>query len=258
MRTHVTLVLVVGLCVGCNETPSADNWQETAKANNSSHVQQEDGEKVPDPDFIEFGKGIADIWDRPFDEEQWIAERNKKLTPEESDQLAIDLGFKPHPDQTKEFAESQLSQLFANAQNFDILQDATDGEFYFIEPTSGFKDRLGNYKRTSRPVKLPQNQLEGLTDALCDARNYGWVAARKGCLPSPGIVLRINKKNKEISVVFCFACNLLTFYHNDIEIGGEDFDIMRPQFVTALKKLYPKNDLIQGLPSNGCGLTKSQ
>jgi len=169
--------------------------------------------------------------------------------------LSVDLGLKPHPDQTQEFTETQLLDLFANVENFGFLKTAKNGEFYFIEPTDGFKRQIADYNRTSEPVQLTPEQTEHIKETLSDARHYGWVAARKGCIPSPGIVLRLVGDQREMSVVFCFACNLLVFYESGTKLGGEDFDMMRPQFVTVLKALYPKNDLVQGLPLNGCGLT---
>ena len=101
------------------------------------------------------------------------------------------------------------------------------------------------------------NQQQKIVESLIDGRNYGWVA-RKGCLPSPGIALHLATDTDEITVVFCFACNILVFYDRETIIGGEDFDMMRPQFVTVLKTVYPKNDLIQGLPLTGCGLTEQK
>jgi hypothetical protein len=37
-------------------------------------------------------------------------------------------------------------------------------------------------------------------------------------------------------------------------IGGEDFDNGRPQIVRFMKKVFPGNPVIQGLPESGCGL----
>jgi len=184
-------------------------------------------------------------------------EKQAPATPEQED-LSIDLGTKPHPDQTEEFTDAQLKHLFSNAGNLALLKNATYGEIQFIRPTDGFKDSLADYERTDEPAKLTLGQLQEIKDVLDDARHYGWVAARKGCAPSPGIVIRISEGDREISAVLCFACNFLAFYDNDSKLGGEDFDMMRPQLVKSLKSVFPKNELVQGLPLNGCGLTKSK
>jgi len=259
MRIFTLSMLFVLVSTGCTRNPNASAISQPDAITPLENQQPESSENDP-PNYVEFGKAIADMNGEEFDEDKWIAERNKGLAPEEREQMAIDLRHKPHPDQTKEFTTDQLKQLFSTEQNLEIVRNTDDAEFYFVmtNKKEGFLDSLSNYERVTEPKNVSAKQCRKIMDQLADARNYGWVAARKGCLPSPGIALKLISNDDEMTVVFCFACNILVFYESDAKIGGGDFDMMRPQIVEILKSLYPKNKLIQGLPLSGCGLTESK
>jgi len=50
-----------------------------------------------------------------------------------------------------------------------------------------------------------------------------------------------------VDVLFCFECNVLWVFHNGVQTGGEGFDYVRPNFVRAVKPLFPSDKGIQEL-----------
>lgn len=207
--------------------------------------------------MLDLTKDLYETGDQELDVEAWVANHRRQPTAAEFEEIAIDLGLKPHPDQTKEFTEEQLEKLFGNSENLEAIAGTTSASFYFLKAKEGynFKTKLSEYERLSDPVSLSDAQTNDLIDKLSDARNYGWRSA-KGCLPAPGVALALKTDKKAMTVVFCFECNILCFYDDKEILGGEDFDMLRPDFVEVLKSLYPTNELIQGLPPKGCGLTE--
>lgn len=208
---------------------------------------------------MEILKDLAEARGEEFGEKEWMAESKRQLTPNEWTDMEIDLGLRPHPNQTQDFTKEQLKQLLGNARNLATIRNGDKVTFYLLATKNdeGFADNMDGYQRLSQPRRLTAVQRTVVLELLSDARNYGWMVA-KGCVPSPGIALKIESGDDEMMVVYCFACNVLAFYQDDAILGGEDFDMMRPKFVAILKSLYPKNKVIQQLPLDGCGLTKAK
>ena len=50
-----------------------------------------------------------------------------------------------------------------------------------------------------------------------------------------------------VDVLFCFQCDILVVYHHDEDVGGEDFDPVRPTLISVMKQTFVDDDVIQGL-----------
>lgn len=188
--------------------------------------------------------------------DEWRANRGSWIEtiwqgpPKEWNQMLVALGYQPHPDQTKEFTVGQLEELIGTEANLATLRNATVGSFYFLKVKEGhdFQRKLSDYERLSDPAALPAKDLKTVIKKLSDARKYGWLGARTGCIPSPGIALELRTDEAELTVVFCFNCSQLCFYHEEVLIGSKRFIMMRTTLVRVLKSVYPDNEQIQKLP----------
>lgn len=97
----------------------------------------------------------------------------------------------------------------------------------------------------SKPVVPDSGTARELTAALLDAGNFG--SPGKGCMPVPGVKLRYAAGPDTAEILLCFRCLTLFTYRNGNPVGQDDFDPGRARFVALVKRLFPKDPVIQGL-----------
>ncbi len=175
----------------------------------------------------------------------------------ELDEIAIDMGLKPHPSQTEDFSAKQVKQLFGTEEVRLTIANADKVDVFLVDSSNldvrWSQAKLSDYPIVDGPIPIQREMANGIIRSLNDARNYGW-SMRKGCLPLPGVRMQFTRNGETADVLYCFECNILAIGVDDQLVGGEDFDMIRPQLVRALKQLFPENSVIQGLPETGCGL----
>ena len=85
-----------------------------------------------------------------------------------------------------------------------------------------------------------------LKRVLLDQQSYELLSA-KGCEPIFGVGVTFEKGADTVDVLFCFQCDILVVYHHDEDVGGEDFDPVRPTLISVMKQTFVDDDVIQGL-----------
>lgn len=225
----------------------------TQDQEDAEDAQVAEGE-APTLDLLE--EEIKRAFGKPGERIGW-GERFLKPRPSvEFEKLSIRLGSSPHPRQTKEFYPSQLEKLFGTEENLRTVREATRGRFYLLKVENDprrIHKSLSDYKRLDDPVELEPKQLRTLSRKFSNARNYGWLAARVGCIPWPGLALEFTCEDRKVTAVFCFDSNIVWFYEDDELVGGKSFTMMRTTIVRILKAAYPNNEMIQRVPRSRGG-----
>lgn len=95
-----------------------------------------------------------------------------------------------------------------------------------------------------------------LKTALSDPHSYGWKNQQgiiKACLPDYAVMFTFHGSPQPVHILLCFHCDQMA-----VLVGGgsdplrvnseEDFDLMRRQLLTIVKRLFPKDPDLQSLP----------
>lgn len=101
---------------------------------------------------------------------------------------------------------------------------------------------LHGYPVLSGPVPVDADAAVRLVRVLRRADTYLFDAA-KGCVFSPGVVVRFTRGERSVDVLLCFSCDELSV----VPGGREDFDAARPELVTWVKRAFPADAALQAL-----------
>jgi hypothetical protein len=106
---------------------------------------------------------------------------------------------------------------------------------------------------------IPQAETKELRSLFTAESSFLWhsepkngVREVKACLPDYGVLMTFRGSAGAVSIALCFKCDLFAVFWS----GGdkefrvnteEDFDLIRPQLVALVKRLFPKDATIQSL-----------
>lgn len=107
-------------------------------------------------------------------------------------------------------------------------------------------ETIGGFEITDGPFEVDAVTVAELRTILADDSIYDFERA-KGCEFDPGVALRFAKAGAVVDVLFCFSCDELAAYDGTKRVGGEDFDRARPRLLAIVKRLFPKDEKLQGL-----------
>ena len=105
---------------------------------------------------------------------------------------------------------------------------------------------LHGYPILSGPSPINDASRATLSNVLNDPNTYLW-NVDKACEFLPGVALRFTGGNVNVDVLICFSCDELEIYTNGKQVGHEDFDPRRHDLLRVIKKLFPDDEVIQGL-----------
>ena len=128
----------------------------------------------------------------------------------------------------------------------DIIRSADTARAYRLPPETFYNDRLSEYDVPAGSLAVPAASLASLKRVLLDEESYELLSA-KGCEPIFGVGVTFEKGDDTVDVLFCFQCDILVVYHHDEDVGGEDFDPVRPTLISVMKQTFVDDDVIQGL-----------
>ncbi len=152
---------------------------------------------------------------------------------------------------------SVVHTVFGGRAAYKIVRSASEFNAFLIDGANFELNRgegaVDQFPILEGPTPVSQDLASKLVASLTSTKTYGWAYA-KGCIPTPGVRIQFISDGESVDVVFCFECSMLEVYKDGKHVGGEDFDEGRPQIVRAMKKIFPDNAVIQGLPETGCGL----
>jgi len=139
-----------------------------------------------------------------------------------------------------------LTPLFGSSQAIDTVKNASTVRAFRLPSPSYYNESLSDYETTAGPINVAEASASQLRSLLLDPTVYDWESA-KGCEPDYGVRIQFQHGTDEVDVLLCFACDILTVYHNGKAVGGEDFDEISSQLVAIAKDLFPDDEAIQSL-----------
>ncbi len=143
---------------------------------------------------------------------------------------------------------SVVVELYGGAASFAIMNTPDSVVAYRLTPFLPESDpmTLGDFPIAKGPAAVHDEVAGRLAEALSDPRSYGWNFS-KLCIPEYGVRLTFEADGGAVDVLLCFECNILAIFSDGTEIGGEDFDEMRPVLVQAVKQIFPDDVELQAL-----------
>ena len=136
--------------------------------------------------------------------------------------------------------------VFEDSRVIEAISDAASVEAYRLPSRSHHRDSLSDFKMIDGPITVPDSLSEELREIFFDAASFD-VDSLKSCIPDYGVRIRFQYATGDVDVLLCFDCDILAVYYKGEDIGGESFDVARPQLLTIAKQLFPENDDIQAL-----------
>lgn len=143
---------------------------------------------------------------------------------------------------------SDVVELYGGAASFAILSKPDSVVAYRLTPFLLESDpmTLSDFPSSKGPITVHDEVAVKLSVALSDPRSYGWNFS-KLCIPKYGVRLTFQADGGAVGVLLCFECNILAIFVDGTEIGGEDFDDIRPALVQAVKQIFPDDVELQAL-----------
>lgn len=144
----------------------------------------------------------------------------------------------------------RIVQLYGGGGSVEALQAPTLVEAFRIAPDAVGPDpdyeRVGLHRVTAGPVVVDEATSSELSSILLDPDSYDWQRA-KGCEFRPGVGVRYTRDVSRVDLALCFECDELTIHRQGRRVGVEDFDDVRPQLVSIVKRVFPNDPEIQSL-----------
>jgi hypothetical protein len=145
--------------------------------------------------------------------------------------------------------DGRVVELFGGKKSVEAISASTRVEAFRVEDLTT-KDAdaktIGGYRITAGPLKVDKAQAGALRSMLLSADSYQFDVA-KACEFQPGAAVRFVGAEKTIDVLFCFGCDELGVYIDGKRIGGEDTDDIRAELVGVMRKVFPDDEVIQGI-----------
>lgn len=126
------------------------------------------------------------------------------------------------------------------------LTSSTTAEAWTIQGDLPKGRKHFDYKETSSAVALDPADFRAVASILSDPRSFS--PEPKPCIPMPGVKIRFTRPNLEpVWVFFCFDCLELFVYEGTTRREFREFDPSGPALAAVMKRLFPKDPVIQGL-----------
>jgi len=144
--------------------------------------------------------------------------------------------------------------LYGGAGNYDLVagnRRAGTISAFSIDSHKGATGDAGNgeisgYAILGETASVSDVEAAALGRILGDDATYLF-DSQKGCIFSPGVVVRWERRRTTADVLFCFSCDELEIFVNDELVGHEDFDPRRGDILQIVKRLFPGEPEIQAL-----------
>jgi hypothetical protein len=103
-----------------------------------------------------------------------------------------------------------------------------------------------NYKESSKS-EVGVSKVAGVIKALLDPKMKEPLSGSKGCLLKFGVRIDYISNGRTITANLCFSCSTIAFSEKGKCIGGGPFDSVNKALKNEVKKLFPKDKVIQKL-----------
>jgi len=123
---------------------------------------------------------------------------------------------------------------------------------------AGDPGQLSNYTRGESTV-IPEATARELRTLFTAESSFLWhsepkngLRQAKACSPDYGVLITFRGSPGVVSIALCFKCDLFGVFWGDGDKAfrvnaEEDFDLIRPQLVALVKRLFPEDADIQAL-----------
>jgi tetratricopeptide (TPR) repeat protein len=98
---------------------------------------------------------------------------------------------------------------------------------------------------TEGPIVPDAETRLRLASILLEPESFG--SPPKPCEPSPGVKVRYVGPKETAELYFCFECLMVFTYKDRAPLGDENFDPAKDPLVEIVKRLFPKDSVIQKL-----------
>lgn len=148
-------------------------------------------------------------------------------------------------------SDEKVLKMFGGEEAFRIIQQAKSIEGFRVDgdPLKESKGKkIDGYEILSGPVAVSTEHARELAKILADPEIYGWMY-KKSCGFHPGVAIRFTSEVGSIDILLCFECDIVAFFQNGKDVGGEDFDSARGSVLGVIKDIFPLDKEIQALKS---------
>jgi hypothetical protein len=133
-----------------------------------------------------------------------------------------------------------------------MLEKSPDGTI------AGSPWQLGSYSRGESTI-VPHAEAEQLRRLFTSESSFLWhsepkngLRQVKSCAPNYGVLLTFRGSDGAVSIALCFECDLFGVFWSgggkEFRVNAEeDLDVIRPQLVALVKRLFPRDATIQSL-----------
>ena len=108
------------------------------------------------------------------------------------------------------------------------------------------RDKPEDYAAKTGPLQVEAQLARQLAAVVTKYETYDREVA-PACEPVFGMRTTFSAGDSTVDVVYCYACNLLTVYHNGKVVGDGYFAPGRKELVALAQKLLPEDKDIQAL-----------
>jgi hypothetical protein len=142
--------------------------------------------------------------------------------------------------------QGHISKLFGD-RNVETIRSPERVECYRLRPprTTNEVRKQGStplynlWPVLAGPIIVDTKTAADLSKALLDEKTYCLWDEGKGCIPSPGVMLRFIRDTGSVDIAFCFECDMLFTYQGSEPIYGANFDYSHNSLLTYFVKLFP-------------------
>jgi hypothetical protein len=163
------------------------------------------------------------------------------------------------------YGHDVASAVFSDRKTLERFIAATDirAERLFLKKSpdgtmAGDPGQLSNYTRGESTV-IPEEAARELRTLFTAESSFLWhsepkdgLRQVKACSPDYGALITFRGSAGAVSIALCFKCDLFGVFWGDGDKAfrvnaEEDFDLIRPQLVALVKRLFPRDATIQSL-----------
>ena len=106
---------------------------------------------------------------------------------------------------------------------------------------------------------IPEAEVKQLKSLFTAESSFLWHSEPKNglrqvkpCMPNYGVLLTFRGSDGAVSIALCFECDLFGVFWSgrgkEFRVNAEeDLDVIRPQLVALVKRLFPRDATIQSL-----------
>jgi hypothetical protein len=147
----------------------------------------------------------------------------------------------------KMFGSEANKKIVAKPEKVFISRIKLDETAKFTATSSlGKSLEFQNYKESSKS-EVDASMVAGVIKALLDPKMKEPLSGAKGCLLQFGVRIDYISNGRTITANLCFSCSTIAFSEKGKCIGGGPFDSVSKAMKSEVKKLFPKDKVIQKL-----------